>query len=285
VLHEVSREAVDFVERESTVKTYSFLRPYYLLLGFNVRHPAFKEPAVRRALNLAVDRDAIVRLAMQGRGEPAHGPIWPHHWAYTSASRAYSFNPEAAKLLLDNAGYRLPVSRKPGQMPSRLRFKCLLLADDPRFEQAALVVQKQLYDIGVDMDIQPMGGLEMVERFASGDFDAFLIEQTSGRSLAWVYRFWHSPSPGAPPLNNSGYTSADSVLDRLRAASTDEDTRAAVNDLQRVLYDDPPAVFLAWGQVSRAVRIEFQVPKNSNPDIIGSLWHWRREPQVITAGQ
>ncbi len=41
-------------------------------------------------------------------------------------------------------------------MPSRFRFKCLTVAKDAPFEKIALVLQKQLYEIGVDMDIEAL---------------------------------------------------------------------------------------------------------------------------------
>lgn len=275
-VHELSRDAVEFVEAESTVRTYSFLRPYYTLLGFNVKHPVLQNPRVRRALNLAIDREALIKEAMRGRGQAAKGPIWPHHWAYTSAAQSYTHNPEVARLLLDSEGYRAGREQRPGRMPSRFSFACLLWAADPRFERHAIVVQKQLYSIGVDMEIMPVDSAEWRRRLGSGDFDAFLSEQASGRSLAWPYVFWHSPPPGTPGFLKSGYNSADAVLDRMRRALRDEETRAAIHDLQRVLYDDPPAVFLAYGEGSRAVRNEFVVPPGTAPDIMGSLWQWRR---------
>src|SRR4029453_11041783 len=50
MLHEVSRDAAEFVEAETTIKTYSFPRPYYIPLVFNVRHPILKNAEVRKAI-------------------------------------------------------------------------------------------------------------------------------------------------------------------------------------------------------------------------------------------
>jgi peptide/nickel transport system substrate-binding protein len=276
VLHDVSRDAAEFVEGESTVESFSFVSPYYTLLAFNMKHPVLGRPEVRRALSLAVDRDALVRQALRGRGEPAHGPIWPSHWAHTSTSRAYSYNPEAAKLRLEAAGLPMRPPSSPGQMPSRFAFDCLLWANDARFERLAIVVQKQLYDIGVDMRIVPVMNQEWGARMGAGKFDAFLASQTTGRSLAWVYRFWHTPPPGQPAMLDAGYHSADAVLDRMRSAMSDREMREAVDDLQKVLYDDPPAVFLVWPQTTRALRSDIRVPKETVPDVMGTLWRWQR---------
>ena len=62
-----------------------------------------------------------------------------------------------------------------------------------------------------------------------------------------------------------GYTAADAALERLRRSTSDQETRAAVNDLQTIFRDDPPAVFLMWPTVVRAVSTRFQVPGETGP--------------------
>ena len=63
------------------------MRPYYFQLMFNVTHPVLKNPAVRQALSYAVDRQAVVDLALNKQGTAAEGPIWPFHWAYSTAQK------------------------------------------------------------------------------------------------------------------------------------------------------------------------------------------------------
>jgi peptide/nickel transport system substrate-binding protein len=76
-LYEVPADAREFVEGESSVRVYTFLRAYVFTLVFNTGRPVFRNPEVRRALSQAVDRETIVRAAMGGRGVAATGPIWP----------------------------------------------------------------------------------------------------------------------------------------------------------------------------------------------------------------
>jgi peptide/nickel transport system substrate-binding protein len=273
MLYEVSREAAAFVKDESSVQSYPFLRPYTLLLAFNMRHPILGRRDVRQALGHAVDRPGILRDGMAGQGEPADGPIWKYHWAYSTAQRTYDFNPEAARLRLDAAGF---AQRRDGAgtgMPSRFSFKCLMFGEDPRFERVALVLQKQLYDVGVDMQIEAVPLEQMSARMAAGQFDAFFFEMISSRSLMWLYRIWRSKQAGA---FDSGYQAADAALDRLRETLSEQDTRAAVSELQRVLFEDPPALFLAWPATNRAVNAAIDVPYEPNIDIFGRVWRFQR---------
>jgi peptide/nickel transport system substrate-binding protein len=275
-VHEVTPGAIDFLEAaKTTVQTFSFLRPYYLQVVFNVRHPVLGKAAVRQALSEAIDRQKVIDIGLNGRGEIAEGPIWPAHWAYAPAERAYKHNTEAATLRLDAAGYKVQPATNSDRMPSRFQFTCLTLANDARYEKIALVLQKQLYDIGVDMQVESLPAAQLVERMKSGKFDAFLFERSSGRSLARTYSAWHSGFAPKLLYSNTGYTAADEILDRLRNASGDAETRAAVSDLQRLFYEDPPAIFLAWLKVSRAVSKRFVLPDEPGRDVMGSISRWR----------
>ena len=76
-LHEVNRDAVDFVEAGSRIQIFSFPRPYYIPIVFNISHPILGRREVRQALNEAIDRGQIVKTALNGKGQPADGPIGP----------------------------------------------------------------------------------------------------------------------------------------------------------------------------------------------------------------
>jgi ABC-type transport system substrate-binding protein len=166
-------------------------------------------------------------------------------------------------------------------MPSRFTFTCLAFGEDARFERLALLVQRQLADIGIDMRLQPVTATELSERVQKGDFDAFLFE-LAGRSLTWVYQFWRSRDGG---MINSGYTAADATLDRIRMATSDAETRAGIADLARLFHDDPPAAFLAWQTTTRAVSTRFQVEPEANRDIFTNVSSWRLAPGQLRAAR
>jgi peptide/nickel transport system substrate-binding protein len=268
-VHEITPGSIDFAQQDDRIATFQFVRPYYMLLGFNVRHPLLGKKEVRQALSQAVNRQELIKVALNGQGVIAQGPIWPSHWAYSATPQTYGHNPEAAILRLEAAGVKMSTGKQSGQMPTRLRFTCLTIPD-ARYEKLAVILQKQLYEVGIDMEIEVMPLSALVARIESGSFDAFLAERTSGRSLSWTYTTFHSKYRMIP-----GYTAADIVLEHLRSAANENETRAAVVELQRVFHEDPPAVFLVWPKIARAVSTKFSVPWEANRDVIGSLWQWR----------
>jgi peptide/nickel transport system substrate-binding protein len=272
MLHEVSRDAVDFVEEETRVKTFTFPRAYYVVLAFNVRNPQLKDPAVRRAINLAIDRRLIVSEGLRGRGKPADGPVWPEHWAYTAPRHPFVYDPDAARSQLEAAHFPVRTDAA-GSMPKRFSFRCMVWSEDSRFDRTALLLQKELYDIGIDMRLEPVSLSDMGTRSATGDFDAFLFEMVSGKDLGWVYAFWHSPTGKA--LIDTGYRGADAILDNMRRATSDEDLRKETAALDDLLTVDPPAAFIAWQAQSRAVSKRVLVPADPNRDILASARLWR----------
>lgn len=285
VLWEISRDAVDFVEAASRTQTFSFPRPYYLSIIFNVKHPILGRRPIRQAINEAINRSEIVKTALNNRGQPADGPVWPYHWSYNPSAKTYTFNPDAARLRLDGA--ELPLqSPGEGQMPRRFNFQCYFWSEDVLFERVALVVQKQLFEIGVDVEMVPATMANLVGRMRSGDFDSMLLPMVSGRSLEWTYLFWRSVPADQKPIIRSGYMAADAALDRLRAANSDEETRIAVADLQRIIYDDPPAAFLVRPETARAVDESVTVPiEEQGRDILGNIWQWKSRRGVEARGR
>lgn len=278
-VQEVNRESVEFMQRSSRVRTYSALQPFYVSMVFNQRHPALRDVEVRRALSMALDRRAIVERAMHGRGRVADGPIWPFHWAYTGVESALIHDPVTAGAQLDRAGFPLPAAGPQGQLRKRFTFRCLVYSEDPLYERIALMVQRQLFDIGVEVIIELAGMNTLGPRAGSGDFDAFLISANASKSLDFTYRFWHSGLPAPLKMQNSGYSGADAVLDQLRRGTSDDDRRAAVAALARTFHDDAPAAFIAWLEITRAVDARWSMGDDNVQDPFASIWQWRMSSQ------
>ncbi len=272
---EVNPESVEFLQGGSNIETFASVRPFYIPLVFNLRHPILKHPDVRRALTQAIDRDEIVRHAMRGHARLADDPIWPSHWAYNAALKRIGYDPAAARARLDAAGF--PVRPAPGGrgMASRFQLRCLFFNRDFQFERIAVLLQRQLEEIGVDLVLVGADEDTLTGHAATGDFDTYVFQLTSGKSLDWLYRFWHSQGG----LQSTGYTGADADLDRLRSSRLDADVRIGVAALRQRFFDDVPAAFLAWPETTRAVARRFDIGDRSDPDVFANLWRWRAGPQ------
>ena len=86
-------------------------------LGYNAMTPPFDNPKVRKALNMAINKEAILEAVFQGAGKIAKNPIPPTIWSYNDAVKDDPYDPEAAKKMLAEAGVQ-DLRRKSGPCPS-----------------------------------------------------------------------------------------------------------------------------------------------------------------------
>jgi peptide/nickel transport system substrate-binding protein len=280
-LYEVGQDTEEFIQGESSVAVFPFLRNYVYAIALNSKRDVFKDWRVRRALNHSVDRDAIVAQGFKGHATPASGTAWPPHWAYDSTVPGYSYEPARAAALLDAAGVPAATQAGPDRAPARLHFTCIFPEGFPLWERIGLLVQRNFSAIGVDMRLETVSVKDFSSRIAAGDFDAVLSEFIVGNSPTRAFTFWYSGSK----QNAWGYQShkVDEALDGIRRASNDEDYRDAFRRFQLEILENPPAVFLALGETSRAVSKRFRVVAPAGSDILPTIADWQIASSSIKA--
>src|SRR5262249_55331246 len=136
----------------------------------------------------------------------------------------------------------------------QLSFTCLTMADPP-YDLLALALKKQLQAIGVDMEIKEVAPDELVPAAGRAETDAVLVDAASGWSPIRAYRFWHPKGPGN--MSHFASKSVDASLDRLSHANSEDEYRAALAGFQNAVSEDPPAIFIAWGERARVVSKRF----------------------------
>jgi len=126
----------------------------YLALD-QVKYAPFKDVRVRRAINYAINKEAIVKAIYAGFGRPAYTPIPPTMWSYNPNVTKYKYNPEKAKQLLKEAGYpklsfelwAMPVARP--YMPNARKVAEAMQADLAKVGVTTKIVS---YDWGTYLD-------------------------------------------------------------------------------------------------------------------------------------
>ncbi|MCC7370092.1 MAG: peptide ABC transporter substrate-binding protein [Chloroflexi bacterium] len=176
---------------------------------FNVDQAILKETAVRRALALALDREALIRDALDGQGEPANGPLPVQSWAYARAPAAASYDPAGAAALLTEAGWQPGPDgiRLRGGVPLQLT---MLTADTPERLAVARVLAAQVATIGVRLAVRPLPPDELVDDFLEPRrFEVALVGQWNMGSDPDVYPQWHSSQIGVSGGNYVGFNDPD----------------------------------------------------------------------------
>jgi peptide/nickel transport system substrate-binding protein len=264
----VGPDTAEFLSDQSSIEVRTFPGYYAYAVMLNSARPVFTDPAVRRALNLGVDRATIVQQGLRGRGAAADSPVWPRHWARDPRTPALPFDPAAASAML--AAHRAPVS-----------FTCLVPANFSILERMALLVQQQLGDLGVRVRLESLPPDAFNRRIVTGDFDAVMLSVVAGPAAMTFHRFWHSPGPGAPRWNFWGYRNAraDAALDAAQGARDDRELGEAIRRFEAAVREDPPAIFLAWNRTVQALSRRFLVPgEYDGRDAITVLNRWLLRP-------
>ncbi|MEW5918199.1 MAG: peptide ABC transporter substrate-binding protein [Gemmatimonadota bacterium] len=193
------------------------------------RVAAFRDVRVRRALLHAIDREAIVRTILDSLAPVTHGAIQPLSWAFTDSIRTYPFDPDAARRLLDEAGWRDTnsdgIREKDGQP---FAFTLMTQAAFVVRENVSQTLQRMWRDVGVDAKIQLVDGTAISSLWFEGKFDALL-------------HWWHMPADPElatffardrmPPAGrNINYVEDDSLTTLLYASdrTVDQSRRRAL---------------------------------------------------------
>jgi peptide/nickel transport system substrate-binding protein len=273
-LWEVGVDALDSLSSAKNVSVFTYVRHYQYVLIFNTDSGPLRSRQVRRALNMAIDPEALIREAFDGHAMPSSGPIWPQHWAFRADLPRFSFDPQAAAAILR------PGQKSNGRGAGTIRFRCLAA---PRFERLALTLKSRFEAVGAEMVVEDAPLDSILRAVAKRDFDAVLVETISGPSLFRPYAVWHSGglvNPGGGGLGNPGL---DAAFDRIRYATQDDEYRAGVVSLQQAIVDDPPAIFLGWSERARAVSNRFKVPSEPGRDVLTNLRLWQPVTGQATA--
>jgi len=82
-----------------------YLDPTTYIYLLNTTKPPFDDPRLRKAINMAIDRPAVIANVLSGDGDPLTGFISPAHFGFDNEAAGIEFDPVAAKALLAAAGY------------------------------------------------------------------------------------------------------------------------------------------------------------------------------------
>jgi peptide/nickel transport system substrate-binding protein len=226
------------------LRSFSFTSVF---LDLDPKHPYFANASVRRALSQAIDRRALVRDVLRGWGEPQSTSIPPSDWAYSAASgERLPYDPEAAQRALDEAGWTMPVDglyRSKGGVDFIVE---LVAADAYPYRDVARVLQRQLSTVGVGVRVNIVPAGQLVTKYLGARTYQMALANLDNGPDPDQFSFWHS-SERSYPFNFSDLprqSFIDKDLEDGRAAVAMKDRVAAYGDLQDLLVDAAPALFL-----------------------------------------
>lgn len=224
-------------------KTWTATTYDYRTVTLPTHHPVSGDTAVRRALDLAVDRQAMVDKILEGAGKPAYGPVpTDSPWFAKGTERRHDL--AGARKILDEAGW------KPGPDGIRVRngvraaFPLWYLSGDKLRQDHALAYVSDAKKAGIDITAQA-GTWEVIEPrmktdavLAGGgspgdpDFDQYLLLKSDLAGDGFNNMAWYDNA------------TVDRALDAGRRTNDPAERRAAYDTVQRELAKNPGYTFL-----------------------------------------
>ncbi len=94
--------------KNAKFKSYNFNLPRYFAVFFNQsQNPFLANKQARKALNLATNKEEIIKIAFDGKAQIALSPIMPEFYGFNNASQTYSYNLDTAKAILKDIDYNI----------------------------------------------------------------------------------------------------------------------------------------------------------------------------------
>ena len=136
-------------------------------LAYNAQQAPFDNPMVRKALNMAINKAAIIDAVFQGAGKIAKNPIPPTIWSYNDRTVDDAYAPDTAKAMLDAAGVK-DLKMKIWAMPVQRPY-------NPNARHMAELIQADFAKVGVEAEIVSYEWGEYLKRSKEKDRDGAVL--------------------------------------------------------------------------------------------------------------
>ena len=216
-------------------------------VAFNVEKKPFDSKLVRQALNMAVNKKAILDSVFQGAGQTAKNPIPPTLWGYNDRIVDYAYDPAKAKALLAQAGY-------PNGTEVELWYLPVTRPYNPDGKRMAELIQADWEKIGVRTKLLTFEWGEYRKRTKTGEQHAAMFGWSGDNGDPDNFFL---PLLGCSAVKGGGNVarwcdpSFESLIQKAKLATRQSDRAAFYMKAQEISHEEAP-----WLTIAHSVRFE-----------------------------
>lgn len=209
-------------------------------VAFNTEKAPFDNVKVRQALNLAVDKKAIIDVVYQGNGFAAKNPLPPTIWGYNDSLADSEYNVEKAKQLLAEAGF-------PNGFETELWVQPVVRASNPNPRRMSEIIQADWEKIGVKAKLVTYEWGDYIKRTKAGELTAGTYGWSGDNGDPDNFL---SPLFGTPNIGNSNYArftnpELDALLEKALVSSDKAERTKLYEQAQVILREQAPWINVA----------------------------------------
>lgn len=258
-------------------RKFQYLAFAYTYLGYNLKDWKFQDIRVRQAISYAIDKDEIIEGVQLGLGLIATGPYKPDTLWYNPNVAKYPYDPERAKKLLAEAGWKNDgkdgTLRKDGKP-----FEFMILTNQGNEARAkcAEIIQRRLANLGLKVKIRTVEWAAFINDFIDKkNFEAVILGWTLGQDPD-IYDIWHSSKVGPKELNFVSYQNkeVDSLLEKGRYTFDQKVRKACYDRIQEILAEEQPYTFLYVPYALPVISARFEGVEPAPAGIGYNMYQW-----------
>lgn len=248
------------VDEAEFLNIHSFPDNGYSYMGFNLRDERLSDKRVRQALTYGFNRQQFVDVYYQGYAEVSNVPVSQVSWAYTEDINKYEYDPEKAKALLDEAGWKPGADGIREKDGKRLEFVWDTYTDSKYVETLIPMLKADWEKIGVKVEPNLMEFAALTEKvYDKQDFEMF--------NMAWSLSIdpdskevFHSSADVLGGFNSGGFRNEenDKLIDEGRMEFDQEKRAAIYQEWVKLINEELPYMFmtqnLVWDVVNDRVK-------------------------------
>ncbi|MCZ6787807.1 MAG: ABC transporter substrate-binding protein [Planctomycetota bacterium] len=254
------------------LRLFTYLDRFYEYVGWNCKHEIFKDPEIRMAMTLAIDRENIAEVNYRGYAKVTASPIISTLWACDKSLEPHLFDPDKAEEILDKKGWKRGkdgIRQKDGK---RFEFHLSTNQGNMRRKNTVQMVQADLKEIGVIAYARFLDFNVMIESLRKGKEDAWVA--------GWGSATYVDPSSifstkGIGFRNYAFYSNkrVDELIDQ--GAGKPMDVAMPIwKEYQQIFHKEQPYTILYEAPGLNAFRKKFENVESNALDVWFNLDEW-----------
>ena len=226
-ISQVAGSQINRVQGNGGIQQYRVLQQVLVQLGFKTSEAPLDKLEVRKAIAEAIDRDGLIKAALNGLGVPAYSPIGSNLLYYDPSTKALApqYNPSQAQSVLSANHVTGPFT--------------LLSSNAPAITAADELIQAELGAMGIKVNIVSKPTADYLSLAQKGNFD-LLLDSFYAPDADVLYTLYHSSQETGGGLNFTFYKNAslDKLIVQGRSTLDSKQAAAAYSSAQRFIVQN-----------------------------------------------
>jgi peptide/nickel transport system substrate-binding protein len=243
-------------------------------------NPALRDPIVRKAIAMAIDKQTIIDKVLAGYGAAGTTIVPPfsvfYHWE-PPADQAIPFDIAGANKLLDDAGYTDTDNngiRNDPKTGDDLNFRFILRAESENGARLGEYVSGWLKQIGIGTKSEVVGDGKLVSAWYDNDYDLYIWGWGPDPDPDFILSTFTSNQCGGWSDTCYSNPTYDQLYKDQQTAKTPDERQAIIYQMQQAIYNDVPEVVLYYDKSLEAYNsVKWEgLEDNISPTPEGFLW-------------